>query len=290
MTNSGVDRATPARSDLYANRRLTEGHPDLAARAVQTFSHTQDAGDERGEVTRFMLSYLSQLTPLPAGSRFVVVGCGPKPRTVTEIAEMGYEVAAIEPVEGFAEAAQGYVGGRARVIVGSAERMPLPDQSQDVVICESILEHVESPRLSLTEIYRLLRVGGVAWIVTTNRWRFSPLGRNSEFTTPFFNWFPPVLQEAYVFEHLHHRPSLANYSLRPAVHWFTYASLCRAGRDVGFSRFYSILDVLSPSDPRVARSAFRRLAFRAARAIHRQPLGRALVLTQVGGTIIMVKT
>jgi ubiquinone/menaquinone biosynthesis C-methylase UbiE len=165
--------------------------------------------------------------------------------------------------------------------------MPIPDESQDVVICESILEHVESPRLSLTEIHRILKPGGLAWVVTTNRWRFSPIGRNNEYNIPFLNWFPPTLQEAYVFHHLHHDPSLANYSLRPAVHWFTYGTLCQAGRDVGFSRFYSIIDLLSPADPRVRGSLLRRTAVR---LIHAGPLFRALVLTQVGGLIVMVKT
>jgi ubiquinone/menaquinone biosynthesis C-methylase UbiE len=263
-----------------------EGHPDLAARAVDTFTATQDAGETRAEEIRWMTRYLSRLRQLPPGSRFVVVGCGPKPRTVTELVGMQYEVAAVEPVIGFAQAAQAFVGNRAAIIVGSAERMALPDESQDVVLCESILEHVESPRLALTEVYRLLKPGGLAWISTTNKWRFSWRGRNSEYNVPFFNWFPPVLQEAYVFHHLHNDPSLANYSLRPAVHWFTYAMLCRIGRDVGFSRFYSIIDLVSPEDPRVLRNLFRRTALR---FITRSPFLRALALTQVGGFIVMVK-
>jgi SAM-dependent methyltransferase len=273
--------------ELYANRPLTEGHPELAARAVATFTATQDAGDARAEETRWMITYLSRLRPLPPASRIVVLGCGPKPRTVTELATLQYDVTAVEPVVGFAEAAQAFVGSRASVITGSAERIALPAESQDVVICESILEHVESPRLALSEVYRVLKPGGLAWFVSTNRWRFSLLGRNSEYNIPFFNWFPPVLQEAYVYQHLHHEPSLANYSLRPAVHWFTYATLCRAGRDVGFSRFYSILDLISPRDPQVVKSLFRRTALR---FVTRGPWVRALALTQVGGLIVMVKT
>jgi SAM-dependent methyltransferase len=272
--------------DLYANRRLIEGHPDLAARAVATFVATQDAGDERAEITTWIVAYLSRLRELPPGSRFTVVGCGPKPLTCRQLAARGFEVSAIEPVPGFAEAAASYLGEAGSVAVGAAERMPLPDDSQDVVLCESILEHVDSPRLSLAEVYRVLRPGGLAWIVTTNRWRFSIRGRNDEFNVPFFNWFPRVVQEAYVFDHLHHRPGLANYSLRPAVHWFSYPDLCRAGRDVGFRRFYSILDLASPEDPRVSRSRFRRVV---ARLVHDHPWLRALALTQVGGTIVMVK-
>jgi len=272
--------------DLYARRLLTEGHPDFAARAVETFTHNQDVGEARAEIIRWTVSYLAKVRALPAGSRFAVVGCGPRPLTCTQLAGMGFDVTAVEPLPAFVEAAREHVAGAACILQGSAERIPLADESQDVVLCESVLEHVESPRLSLTEMYRVLRRGGAAWVLTTNKWRFSPRGRNDEYSIPFFNWLPPLLQEAFVFHHLHYDPSLANYSRRPAVHWFTYAGLCRAGRDVGFSRFYSILDLASPADPRLRGSGLRRALTRFAR---RRPLVRALALTQLGGTIVMVK-
>jgi ubiquinone/menaquinone biosynthesis C-methylase UbiE len=269
-----------------ASRLLTAGHPDLASRAAAAFSVTQEAGDDRAALTRRVVTYLSRLLPLTPPSQFLVVGCGPKPRTCAELIAMGHGVTAIEPVPAFAEEAQRYLGADGQVVIGAAERMAVNDGSQDVVFCESILEHVESPRLSLTEIYRVLKPGGVLWISTTNRWSFSPTGRTGEFTTRFFNWFPPLLQEAYVHHHLHYDPRLANYSLRPAVHWFTYASLCRMGRDVGFRRFYSIVDLVAPGDETISSSAFRRSVLR---LVQRRPLLRALALTQAGHIIVMVK-
>lgn len=271
--------------DLYNSRPLLDGHPDLS-RAVEAFVETQEDGGERAELARWIIRYLSRLRPLAPGSEICVVGCGPKPRSCTALAEDGYSVTAIEPVPGFAAAATEYVGGAAQVMLGSAEQIPLPSESQDVVLCESILEHVDSPRLSLTEIFRTLRSGGMAWIVTTNRFRFSPKGTNYEYNVPFFNWFPPVVQEAFVYHHLHYKPSLANYSLRPAVHWFSYADLCKAGRDVGFNRFYSLVDLASLDDPRLRGRPWRQWVLRNVRT---RPLLRALALTQVGGTIVMVK-
>jgi 2-polyprenyl-6-hydroxyphenyl methylase/3-demethylubiquinone-9 3-methyltransferase len=234
-----------------------------------------------------VLEYVGRVVSLPRPSNLLVVGCGPKPRTCAELVAVGHRVTAIEPVAGFAAEARRYLAGSADVLQGSAEGIEVPDASQHLVFCESILEHVESPRLSLSEIFRVLRPGGAAWIITTNRWDFAPSGRNGEFTTRFFNWFPPLLQETFVYHHLHHDPSLANYSLRPAVHWFTYSSLCRHGRDVGFSRFYSLIDVLTPSDASVAQSLFRRTVIG---VLQRHPFLKALALTQVGHTIIMVKT
>ena len=271
----------------YSSGRLfIDGHPELAARAVQAFTTRQVSGENRAAETRRVLEYLGRVIPLPARSRLLVVGCGPRPRTCSELVSLGHLVTAIEPVPGFAAEAQHYLGATAQVQQGSAERISVPDGSQDVVFCESILEHVESPRLSLSEIFRVLKAGGAVWITTTNRWDITITGRNGEFTTPFYNWFPPVLKEAFVFHHLHYKPSLANYSLRPAVHWFTYSSLCRHGRDAGFSRFYSLIDVLRPRDATVASSRLRRTVIRMAQ---KHPLLKAIALTQVGH-IIMVKT
>ena len=272
--------------DYSSGRRLIEGHPELAARAVPAFTTSQVSGEDRAAETRRVLEYLGRVVPLPAQSRLLVVGCGPRPRTCSELVSLGHVVTAIEPVAGFAAEAQRYLGAAADVQQGSAERINVSDGSQDVVFCESILEHVESPRLSLSEIFRVLKVGGAVWITTTNRWDIAITGRNGEFTTPFFNWFPPVLKEALVFHHLHYRPSLANYSLRPAVHWFSYSSLCRHGRDAGFSKFYSLIDVLRPMDATIISSPVRRAVIR---LVQKHPFLKAMALTQVGH-IIMVKT
>ena len=44
-------------------------------------------------------------------------------------------------------------------------------------------------------------------------------------------------------------PAVVVLSTRPAVHWFTYADLCRRGREAGFHRFYTKFDLLEPGDP-----------------------------------------
>ena len=162
----------------------------------------------------------------------------------------------------------------------------MESSSQDIILCESVLEHVDSPRAALGEMYRALRPGGIAYVVTTNRLQVNVRGRNGEFNVPFFNWFPRLVRESYVFRHLHHEPDLANYSLRPAVHWFTFAQLCELGRDSGFGQFYSLVDLLSPRDPSIARGSQRRWILG---PIQRSPWLRALALTQVGHTIVMLK-
>jgi hypothetical protein len=116
-------------------------------------------------------------------------------------------------------------------------------------------------------------------VITTNRHR---IWRNGEFNRPLFQWYPASVKESYVHRHLHHDPSLANYTERPAVHWFTFSHLCRIGRDAGFARFYSHLDLKDET----AMTGWKQLAIR---SIRWSPWLRALALTQVGNLVFMVK-
>jgi ubiquinone/menaquinone biosynthesis C-methylase UbiE len=151
-----------------------------------------------------------------------------------------------------------------------------------------VLEHVDSPTRSLEEMHRVLRPGGIAFVVTTNRHCISLAGWNAEFNVRFFNWLPQVVKESYTFRHLHYEPRLANYTARPAVHWYTYSDLCKLGRNAGFTQFYSPLDLLASDDERFRNSPLRRLLLARMKS---SAWVRSLVLslTYYGGMVIMLK-
>lgn len=49
-------------------------------------------------------------------------------------------------------------------IVGDIHAIPLPDSSVDAVICRSVLEHVVNPALAVSEMYRILKPGGLLFV------------------------------------------------------------------------------------------------------------------------------
>ena len=104
-------------------------------------------------------------------------------------------------------------------------------------------------------MYRTLRPGGTLYLTTVNRHRIGP---NNEFNVPLYNWMPRLVKECYVYRHLHYDPRLANYSPRPAVHWWSYADLCEIGRMAGFAEFYCVFDLVDENDPGVQKSFLRR--------------------------------
>jgi ubiquinone/menaquinone biosynthesis C-methylase UbiE len=268
-------------------RRLVDGVPGLERLALDAFTELYDARSDQTSQVEEVLRYLDRLIDLDQRKRILIVGCGPRPEPLRLLRERGFKALGVEPVDDFAQAARRHLGAEAAVVDGSAESLPSPDASQDVVFLESVLEHVESVGTSLAEAYRVLAPGGVVYITTTNRLR---LARNGEFNVPFFQWLPALVKESYVFHHLHHDPRLANATERPAVHWFTYAQLCRLGREAGFFKFYSLLDVKTPAVADFSGSErVRRLKAKTLKAVQQRPWLRALALTQRGSLIFMIK-
>jgi 2-polyprenyl-3-methyl-5-hydroxy-6-metoxy-1,4-benzoquinol methylase len=50
---------------------------------------------------------------------------------------------------------------------------PYPDDAFDILLMESVLEHVESPERALVAALRCLKAGGVLFVGTTNRYRLT---------------------------------------------------------------------------------------------------------------------
>jgi ubiquinone/menaquinone biosynthesis C-methylase UbiE len=275
---------------LYKNRKLAQRYPHLEGLAFEKYIAILDElekerSDERLLIEK-LLAWLDRLVDLGEHKNVLVLGCGPRPLPIKILIQKNYNAVGVEPIPSFISSAKKYLCSPDRILEGSAEEIPLPSNSQDLVICESVLEHVDSPTKSFDEVFRILRPGGVAYIVTTNRYRISLKGDNGEYNVRFFNWLPDTIKESFVFHHLHYDPSLADYTLRPAVHWYSYADLCKLGRQAGFHRFYSILDLLELDDPSIAKSKVRRFLLN---KLKFNPWLRALALTQIGTPLFMLK-
>ena len=50
-------------------------------------------------------------------------------------------------------------------VLGDLQRLPVADASVDVVVCSHVLEHVPDDRAGLAELFRVLRPGGVAFVL-----------------------------------------------------------------------------------------------------------------------------
>lgn len=102
--------------------------------------------------------------------------------------------------------------------VGSAGALPWPDESMDVCLVISLLEHIPDWETCLDECARILRAGGVLYLVTTNVLCPS----QQEFRLPLYSWYPDQLKRYFERLSVTSRPDLINYSRYPAVNWFSF--------------------------------------------------------------------
>lgn len=276
-------------SDLYRERPLSAGYPDMEKLYHDHYvGHLSLKPRDTSAETRNIIKLLGRAIDLVEPREICVVGCGPRPETISALADMGHRVSGVEPVTSYVRSANQFLGTSAQVMEGVAEQLPFDNETFDVLFFETVFEHVDSPSRCLNEIYRVLKPGGILYLTTTNRYRFRLTGKNGEFRVPFFNWFPPIVRECYVHQHLHFNPTLANYSVRPAVHWFCFSDLCRLGRDAQFATFYSLFDLMRPEDTPSGgfRSRLRRILVS---TIQSSPWARAIALLQRGNAIVMLK-
>ncbi|NHN57442.1 class I SAM-dependent methyltransferase [Calidifontibacter sp. DB0510] len=103
---------------------------------------------------------LSWLAGAPSGAIDVLdLGCGTGIGART-LADLGHRVVAVDPDAGMLSVLRAEAGDRLRVEQGSAERIPLPDNSVDAVV---VLQawHWFDPEVAAVEVARVLRPAGV---------------------------------------------------------------------------------------------------------------------------------
>jgi SAM-dependent methyltransferase len=114
-------------------------------------------------------------------------------------------------------------------------QLPLPSSYFDVVLLNHVLEHVASSEELLNEVWRVLKVGGLAYLACPNRYSVI----EPHYRLPFLSWLPRPLADLYVrvagcgHGYLDHLPSywqLMRWTRRFSVKNVSVALLKHPGR------------------------------------------------------------
>ncbi|MDQ2750924.1 MAG: class I SAM-dependent methyltransferase [Actinomycetota bacterium] len=92
------------------------------------------------------------------------------------------------------EAAQRSFGAQVRFVCASGDSLPLADDCLDVVVFNHIYEHVVDPDSVLTEIHRVLKPKGVAYLGLGNKYQVM----EPHHLLPFLSWLPQRAADKYV--------------------------------------------------------------------------------------------
>ncbi len=178
--------------------------------------------------------------PLPPGARVLDVGAA-QGATVVAFIRAGFDALGVEPwqpaIDESREVAR-RTGTKLEIVKGSAERLPFPDSSFDLVHAQSVIEHVEDVSAAFAEASRVLRPGGRFYFQTASA--MSP--RQFEIARfPAFSWYPRPIKLRIMHWAVRNRPHLVGHTTAPAINWFTpwgaQRQLTAAGFDVVVDRW-----------------------------------------------------
>ncbi len=211
------------------------------------------------------------------------VGCGAGTQCMLW-AELGHRVNGIDingPLIELARRRFAEANTPARFWVGSATELPWDDASMDVCIMPELLEHVVQWRQCLDEGARILRLGGILYLTTTNR--LCPI--QQEFNLPLYSWYPAPLKR--YCENLARttRPGLAGYATYPAVNWFTFHQLTAElkGRGLDAADRFETIDTTGFNLPKkLLISGIRRFALLRWLALAATPATHVIAIKRVG--------
>ena len=123
------------------------------------FGELRDEYDAfRTGYTRAIYDHLARHCGLVTGADVVDLGCGTGIST-GPLLERGARVVGVDPDPAMLDRAAAHLGDEARLVLGRAEQLPLPDASADLVVAAQAAHWFQEPQAS-AEIHRVLRPGG----------------------------------------------------------------------------------------------------------------------------------
>ena len=203
--------------------------------AVEKLSVTESLA-RLSEIRKYavrLIARLEAVRPPNHGDRILEVGAAAGCLTIA-LNDMGYQCVGIEPDADALKTARelsSRINRECAVVEGRAERIPFPDQSFDIVLANSVLEHVSDVDTCLSEISRVLRPGGLFWFETASS--MSPFQREIR-KFPLFGWYPDSLKKSIMRWAAQHHPELVGYTTAPAMNWFSDRVVHRKLRAAGF--------------------------------------------------------
>lgn len=209
-------------------------------RPLESFVNTYPETKERAKK---YLEIINKFFDLDKGSNILEIGAAQGELCIA-LQSLGYSCSGIEPYEPAIEVSKHLTkkyGVSIDIKKGFAEDIPKDSNTFDLVIAESVMEHVKDVSAVFKEVMRVLKPQGAFYFITTSS--LCPKQGEIGFF-PFFPWYPKQIKKRIMNWAVKYRPSLVCYTATPAVNWFTPWDTRRLLKKSGFTRVYDRWDTL----------------------------------------------
>ena len=125
--------------------------------------------------------------------------------------------------------------------LGNIEDEEIGVNRYQIIVCNSVFEHIEHWRPALKKIYRALKPGGVFLFSSTNKFSFT----SGEYKFPLYGWLPD--QWRYALRKKMQGPDIMKLGID--FNQFRYSVLRKAFRETGYEQIYDLIDLADPASP-----------------------------------------
>jgi ubiquinone/menaquinone biosynthesis C-methylase UbiE len=194
-----------------------------------------------------IFSRISRIVPLDSQAKILDVGSA-YGGFLLACHQLGYQCEGIEPWE---EARKNAIHVSEKFDIpikikeGVAESIPYEDKTFDMVHASSVIEHVLDVEKAFSEIYRVLKPGGVFWFNASSA--MCPK-QNEIRGFPLFGWYPNSLKLKIMHWVKDAHPHLVGYTRTPAINWFTPSKANKLLKQAGFKEVYDRWDLVGENE------------------------------------------
>jgi ubiquinone/menaquinone biosynthesis C-methylase UbiE len=166
--------------------------PQLAYSEIQHLTHDEAKRRQKAAKIQAVLEHflgrsdLEGLVALDVGSSTGF--------TCAALHEAGAKVIGVDIDQPGLSSARERFAGDITFLCADGSRLPLADASVDLVVLSHIYEHVVDPAAVMSEIVRVLRPEGVAYLAFGNKWQVV----EPHYRLPFLSWLPRRLADRYI--------------------------------------------------------------------------------------------
>lgn len=195
--------------------------------------------EDKADQYRSLMIYLGRYRRIDGATRLLEVGTGigwfPVLCAKNGISCKGVEVSR-QLVE-FGKELGRHNGVEPHLELGSIEHTEIGENQFDIVIAQSVFEHVKDWEKGIERVFQALKPGGVFYFTSTNK--FSLV--SGEYNFPFYGWLPDRWR--YTLRKRLQGDDIMNWGID--FNQFTFPQLRRFFRKTGFSEIHDAVDMLS---------------------------------------------
>jgi len=188
---------------------------------------------------RRVMDGLGGLTPFAPSAPLEVLEIGSaQGRALIALSRVGHRASGVEPWTPAIEVARQLArkhNAALDIREGRCEALPFEGGRFDVVLAFSVMEHVTDLDVSLREIARVLKPGGLLYFNAASA--MSPFQYEIRFF-PLFGWYPDRWKKAIMRWCVTHWPAAVDHTQAPALWWFTPGRARRWLGAAGFDRVW----------------------------------------------------